>query len=383
MRRTILNLSLALPLLSLLLAVQSPAHKSSFTSLFRRLDSHFNTPLQMQQEVLLAETENAYNPIPNPDGTLIAYVRTGLNRARGSGGLGRSNLRSDVMVMKADGTLLTAIPLADAFLAGWSSDGRNIICYRDSRYFLVSLDGRGITRGEIPSKDGDINRMERVSYLSDTDSPIWIQNNDDASAVIRTPRDEIAQYPGGHLSEMIIPSPDGRYIAVTGAWKSRLRVYDRHTSSWSDLGEVMIHPNSNWDYIKPSWNPWFRDSSRLVFISGSSLVINSPDGLQKQILTDVGSKAGLAAPSPDGEYIAYATFEERPMNLRPDLKFLGGTTLWVISAVSGAKPYPVTGKNQDATYCLSWLNNRELVFDRIADTPFYRQAHLWRAEVSR
>jgi Tol biopolymer transport system component len=348
---------------------------------FATLTLCFNAPLQQQQEVLLAETENAYNPIPNPDGTLIAYVRTGWQREGGTGGSGRSNLRTDVKVMKADGTLLTAIPLADAFLLGWSSDGRNLICYRDSRYFLLSVDGRGIVRGQIPIKDGDINRTERVSYLSDIDSVIWIQNGD-TGAVIRTPRDQIAQYPGG-LGEMIIPSPDGRYIAVTGAWKSHLRVYDRHTSSWSDLGEVMIHPNSNWDYIKPSWNPWFRDSSRLVFISGSSIVISSPDGQQRQVLTDVGSKAGLAVASPDGEYIAYVTFEEGPMNLRPDLKFWGGTTLWGIPATPGAKPYPVTGKDQDTTYCLNWLNNRRLIFDRIADTPLYNKARLWQVEVSR
>jgi hypothetical protein len=350
---------------------------------FASLTLSFNTPLPTQQEVLLAETENAYNPIPSPDGTLIAYVRTGWNREVCPGGLGRSNLRTDVMVMKADGTLLMAVPLADAFLAGWTSDGRNLICYRDSRYFLVSVDGRRITGGQIPSKEDPLNRTERVSYLSDIDSPIWIQNNDDASAVIRTPRDEIAQYPGGHLSEMIISSPDGRYIAVTGAWKSRLRVYDRRTMSWSDLGEVMIHPNSEWDYSKPSWNPWFRDSSRLVFISGSSLVISSPDGQQKQILTDVGSKAGLAVPSPDGEYIAYATFEERLMKGSTYPKFWGGTTLWVIPVVSGAKAYPATGKDQDATYCLSWLSNRRLVFDRIADMPLNMKARLWQVEVSR
>ena len=71
MRRSILNLSLALSLISLLLAVLSPAHKSSFTSLFHQLDSHFNTPLQMQQEVLLAETE----------GRLIYGERKSLDKA--------------------------------------------------------------------------------------------------------------------------------------------------------------------------------------------------------------------------------------------------------------------------------------------------------------
>jgi len=52
-------------------------------------------------EVMLSETENACNPIPSPDGSVIAYVRTG-RWEKGSGGLGRSNLRSEVMVMTYD-----------------------------------------------------------------------------------------------------------------------------------------------------------------------------------------------------------------------------------------------------------------------------------------
>lgn len=32
---------------------------------------------QNKGEVLLSESENAYNPIPSPNGKLITYVRTG------------------------------------------------------------------------------------------------------------------------------------------------------------------------------------------------------------------------------------------------------------------------------------------------------------------
>jgi Tol biopolymer transport system component len=102
-----------------------------FTFCFVSLALLCNTPGQPFKEVLLSESENAYNPIPNPDGSLIAYVRTGWDRTRGSGGGGRSNLRSEVMVMNADGTLLTREPLVDAFLYGWTPDGKYLICYRD------------------------------------------------------------------------------------------------------------------------------------------------------------------------------------------------------------------------------------------------------------
>src|SRR5262245_6087174 len=350
-----------------------------FTFCFVTLALLCNTPGQPFKEVLLSESENAYNPIPNQDGSLIAYVRTGWDRTGGSGGSGRSNLRSEVMVMNADGSLLTREPLVDAFLSGWTPDGKYLICYRDYRYFLVSVDGEFVTRGQIPDTADPINRSERVSYLSSIDSPIWIQH-DSPETVIQTPRGKIVW---GRAFELIIPSPDERYIAVTSAPNGLLRVYDRRDNSWSDLGAITIHPYSEWDYIKPSWNPWFSDSSRLAFISGSSLIISSPDGREKQTVADVGAKAGLAVPSPDGELIAYATFEDRPMNLRQDLKFWGGSTLWVISAAPGRKAYPVTGKHQDTTYCLRWLDNMQLVFDRIADESSYRKARLWKAQVSR
>src|SRR5215468_4596034 len=57
---------------------------------------------QESNELLLSDTQNACTPIPSPDGSMIAYVLTG-RWDRGSGGLGRSNLRSQVMVMDRDG----------------------------------------------------------------------------------------------------------------------------------------------------------------------------------------------------------------------------------------------------------------------------------------
>jgi hypothetical protein len=140
-----------------------------------------------------------------------------------------------------------------------------------------------------------IQKWNLKTYLSSINSPVWIQN-DSPEAIIQTPRSKIARYPG-HLGELIIPSPDERYIAVTSARKSFLRVYDRLDNSWSVVGAITIPPDSEWYYIKPSWNPWFSDSARLAFISGSSLIISSPDGRDRQIVADVGSKAGLAVPS--------------------------------------------------------------------------------------
>src|SRR5258708_39304177 len=57
-------------------------------------------------EVLLSAAENAYNPIPSPDGTKIAYVRTGWGR-QVLVPASLANLLADVMVMDPTGRLLT------------------------------------------------------------------------------------------------------------------------------------------------------------------------------------------------------------------------------------------------------------------------------------
>jgi hypothetical protein len=56
--------------------------------------------------------------------------------------------------------------------------------------------------------------------------------------------------------------------------------------------------------------------------------------------------------SPDGESVAYVTYEPRPMKTRPDLQFWGGTTIWVVPASAGATPRAVTQKSQHEVYDL-------------------------------
>jgi hypothetical protein len=72
---------------------------------------------QAPRETLLS-TENAYNPIPSPDGKYVAYVRTGWSRQGGSGGFGRSNLVSEVAVIDASGSLAGKSPAAEGLIAG-------------------------------------------------------------------------------------------------------------------------------------------------------------------------------------------------------------------------------------------------------------------------
>lgn len=337
-----------------------------------------STPSSAHSESLLAAAENAYNPIPSPDGTKIAYVRTGWGRGFVSS-MGRSNLRSEIMVMDSAGRILTEKPLAEAFLSGWTAHGKQLIGYRNWESFLLALDGTRSEYTRIPESIPWADRPERVTYFASFQAMLWVLRTD-RGGVIRTLEKTMA-WKNMPLREMLMPSPDERYLATIGDLDEALWVYDIQRRSWAKLGRVTIHPDRDWDYIRPVWNPWFADSSRLAFISGSTLMISSPDGRIKQRITRLNKAAGLAVPSPDGRRIAYATFEPTPRKEREDLTFWGNTTVWVAPTTPGTPPRPVTEKVSETTYDIRWLNNAELVFDRLADERYYKNVRLWKAMV--
>jgi len=93
-------------------------------------------------------------------------------------------------------------------------------------------------------------------------------------------------------------SKDGKWLAAVSG--KNLVVLDLVTKKCADLGPVTIHPDREWDCIKPSWNPWSGDSSTLAFVSEDSVVVASPDGKQKRTLCHLVAHAGLATPSPGG-----------------------------------------------------------------------------------
>jgi WD40-like Beta Propeller Repeat len=338
------------------------------------------TKPQDRSESLLS-ADNAYNPIPSPDRKYIAYVRTGWGRPDGSGGFGRSNLISEVIAIDQNGKPTTAKPLEDMFLEGWTPDSSQLVCFRDWKYAIVSTDGKRVEEGRIPHDADKHPATEWVAYSPWFAEIVWSRLTDKSHEAIETPTrtvERVQMLLGGR----VVPSPDGRYLAVFGeSPRPDLRVYDLVLKSWTDLGEITVHPDQDWWYIQPSWNPWFVDGSRLVFLRDSTLVIARPDGtIETQIKID--SPAGLPVPSPDGQSIAYVTFEPRPMRMRQDLQFWGGTRIWVVPAFAGEVARAVTSKNQDEVRDLKWLNNDALVFDRIADEPFYTHARIWKVAVS-
>jgi Tol biopolymer transport system component len=330
----------------------------------------------------ILSTDNAYNPIPSPDGRYIAYVRTGWGRLGGSGGFGRSNLVSEVMVIDQNGTAITARPLTDMFLQGWTPDGKRLICFRDGMYTLVSMEGKRTVEGSTSRDSKGYRITEWVAYAPSLAEIVWSGVDDGAGGAIATPTRTIVRQETSRL-ERVIPSPDGRYLAVLGETpQTDLRVYDLSLASWTDFGQISIHPDKDWGYIQPNWSPWFVDGTRLVFLRNSTLIVASPDGTKKTEI-QIGNPAGLPVPSPDGQAIAYVTFEPRPRQVRSDHMFWGGTTIMVVSASAGATGRPVTRKDQDEVFDLKWLDNNNLVFDRLADTAFYRHARIWKAAVAR
>ena len=101
-----------------------------------------------------------------------------------------------------------------------------------------------------------------------------------------------------------------------------------------------------------------------------TLVITSPDGTQNTE-TKVDGYTGLPVASPDGQSIAYVTFEPRPMKERPDLQFWGGTTIWVAPASALSTPRSITQKNQDEVYDLKWLRIGLAILSADADSSAF------------
>jgi hypothetical protein len=331
-------------------------------------------------------SENAYNPIPSPDGKKIVAVRTGWHRPGGSGGLGRSNLRSDVIVLDRAGRLLSANSLADRFVADWKPEG--IVLFRDWSYSLIGDDGRIRQQGRvcpIQSSPARISAcVERVAYLSTAGNFVWVRPKPGDSVLV-TPAGELSpHHREGELGEWVTPSPDERFIAAGPSRRGEsLSVYDLRTKTWFDLGRILIHPDDAWNWMEPSWNPSFPDNSQLAFFTAEGLTVSTPNGKRRRVLLNPGEPSGLAVPSPDGRAIAYATFASR---VRQD----GGgnspvwncTGIWMVRLDDPTHSRRVTGPAPASTYDLRWLDNENPVFDRI-ERGFPPKAELWTVAAGR
>ena len=259
----------------------------------------FGAMAQSSSESLsLLTTDNAYNPIPSPDGRYVAYVRTGWGE-QANFSFGRSSLVSDVKIMSVEGAATPRTLAKEYFLSGWTPDSTQVVCYRDWRYALVTTEGKQVMVGRLPNDPNKHPASEWVAYAPSLATIVWSRVID-SQGVIETPSRTLVTEE--LFADRVVPSPDGRHLAIFGQFpQTSLRVYDLRLKSWTDLGRISIHPDKDWWYIQPHWNPWFADSSRLVFLRDSSLVITTPDGSQKTEI-NIDGPAGLPVPSPSGIY---------------------------------------------------------------------------------
>lgn len=337
-------------------------------------------------------SENAYNPVPSPDGRFIAYVATGWGSRSPDRpvpmGMGRASLVSDVALADAAGKVLAPNFCPDMFLAGWTQDSRAVVCYRDGRYSVKTTDGAVVESGDIPRTE-IWPFSERVSFLSDLGRTVWLEYKGRA-ATLRTKYEVVARLGGeadlltGPLfSEipLISASPNGRYVAMMPSRTGQFWIYDRMISKWSYLGLATVSPAEDWGYIQPSWDPWLADSSQVVYFDRSELILSSPDGRRKRVLCKTDQPVGLPAASPDAQSVAYVSFDNRPMTVRPDLKFWAIAGVWIISTSGGSTPRMLTGKTPDTNSGIRWLGNSELLFDQISENLLAMHARIWKIHV--
>jgi hypothetical protein len=330
--------------------------------------------------------ENAYNPVPSPDAKKIVAVRTGWHRPGGSGGLGRSNLVSDLILLDREGHALSSKPLADGFVADWAKVG--IVSFRDWSYALASADGSVLQQGRVcpgrPIAGAPPTCAERVAYLSTIDSFVSVFQKFGDSVLVTPSGDLSTHHHEKFLGEWLVPSPGERYIAIgPGRLGRSLSVYDLRKKAWIEFGTIVIHPDQGWNWMEPSWSPWFADGSQLAFFNAQELVVSSPDGQRKRVVLHTEEPAGLAVPSPDGRAIAYATFASRPRTSGGgNLRIWNCTGIWVVGLQAPNQPRRLVGQTSDSTLDLRWLDNEHLVFDRIQE-GIPPKARLWIVNVAR
>ena len=207
---------------------------------------------------------------------------------------------SELIILDSAGRTLSSKPLFDGFVADWRPR-EGIVAFRDWSYALIGEDGAIRQQGRVCPEQAqfasprDRACTERVAYLSTVASFLWVHQIFGASTLL-TPGGQFSAYHRDkYLGEWLVPSPDERFVAVgPGRLGRMLNIYSVRERSWLDLGEIVIHPDRGWEWMEPSWSPWFRNSSQLVFFTKEGLVVSSPDGFKKRVVYRTQEPAGLA-----------------------------------------------------------------------------------------
>ena len=339
-------------------------------------------------------SRNGTVPMVSPDGQWVAYVETGWGRPGGSGGMGRSNLLSLVHVVRADGTDDRIV--SDMFLVGWLADSRRVGSARDGHAAISSLDGEivaefGQMLGPEWQKYADeranwrhrevrqqlgaqMPHRKRLADLAEMDcgedaafSPdgkrfgplpgkdgAWIEDAEGRRTRISIPE---RQWVRGRQATW---SPDGRYIALMGG-KDALIVPAATGESHVIRGVDAFPRYESWSYRKCRWNPWAKDGSRLAFVRGGQVWVAAPDGGEaKQLTFDTAQKAWPTF-SRDRKRVAYVVWQPDHRERYPRV---GPTDVWVVD-IAASLTVRATAPSPGRIHCLDWLNDHEVIFDRL------------------
>jgi hypothetical protein len=354
-------------------------------------------------------SRNGTVPMVSPDGKWVAYVQTGWGRPGGSGGMGRSNLLSLVHVVRSNGQGDRIV--SDMFLVGWMSDGRRVGSARDGFAAITDLDG------QIVAEFGEVLNAPILLGRADAD---WRQEFADPMFATRMPH---RRGLGSAAGEDAAFSPDGKWLGPGGPGRATFLGVDgqsltvpdvpewhgqatwspdgRHVLVWSFRAARVLDPQAgkaieipdvdplpapgSWEYRKCRWNQWARDGSRLAFVRRGEVWTCRPDGQHATRLTfsmprewhmsvhsaldDRMSAWVKAFPtfSRGRRYVAYLRYQA---DRREHYSRLGPTDLWVIDLETGLETR-VTRPAEGRIYCLDWLDDLTLIFDRVGEKMFY------------
>jgi HEAT repeat protein len=390
------------------------------TSVQRELESRALFPFLADNNA--PESEKTFpstqgtGPMISPDGKWLAYTETGWGRPGGSGGFGRSNLISLVHVAGSDGSFDHIV--SDMFLVGWLVDSGRLATARDGFAAVVDLNGGilgefgetlkrtsdgiaiegGFGGGKWPT--GEVRAQLGVSmphsrrFQESGDSKFSFDFGEDAACSPdgkwfgpRRLKDgaEFVDLEGHRVNVNVADSfwhsgwrafwsPDGAHVILVPLEASNYSgdgdaIQQRSApiidfaarKSIAALELEQIPKMGEWDYRKGRWNPWSKDGKHLAFVRRGQIWIADADGGNARQLTFDASNKAFPTFSPDGNKIAYVTwqFDNRELYAR-----LGPTDIWVVDCATELAAR-LTRPNPGHIEGLDWLDGSTLIFDRL------------------
>jgi Tol biopolymer transport system component len=252
----------------------------------------------------------------------------------------------------------------DVSFLDWSPDGR-YLAYVVGKYFLrrSSIAVLDVETGEtqrLTSGSSDASPIwspdgRRIAFLrfSQGSAALWVINHDGSDArAVTSPRE--GPWKPFRDPNVVFPRPkviDPGTVVRAIAWSPDSERIAFAVDPFGDQPEVAIVPLDGevepiiLEGSYPSWSP---DGNRLCLVqrtsSGTRLVTISPDGTERDVITEGSATHTMPRWSPDGASILYLSDEEGPP---------GKLELWVIGS-DGSEPKQITTDATELTGHNPW-----------------------------